>query len=327
MVFLSKKMLPHKFTSYPELGEFSSELDEYEFVKLVGKNTEKLPIADEQLTLKDILYDEERKTHYLVTSGGKKEYDPLIKIYWKLNERGEVIDSLSLPDHGLYRSGVIFFEDHYYDWFNTGHKTKKSYSEINDDTSYSLEEVIASISEATMVDASINYENYNQLKINLYMYKNKVWSLLKSTKLYESLNTETKKPIGYNCLNGRLSVVVAPYTINAKERFYDLNSYYGKQNLPEIKVDAFVKESYYKPPLFNTRSSGSAGWKGTGYLTLEYHSLSVAFKQATFKTSSYTDTKIYIYPPAPNTVQELVFVKTGDQQAFLGLYVLRERNP
>src|SRR5690606_21554706 len=148
--------------SYKSISEASLTSENHEMKKLFDDH-------DHYPPLKDFFYDFINKNHYIRTFDKSNECSDCY-IYWRLNNRGDITDSISIESGKLFNSGVFFYKDYYIDWFNTGDKTKKNYTEVIEDSTLTKDQIKAYIKEAEALDAGVDYSDFKDVKIDLFIF-------------------------------------------------------------------------------------------------------------------------------------------------------------
>ncbi|NMH89587.1 hypothetical protein [Flavivirga algicola] len=341
ILLISSKTLPKEVTSYKNPSE----------APLVSNNYEMIPLFNQKrrqgfvFTRDMLLYDYRNESNYIVSVDKSRNWETLNPhVYWKLNDRGNIIDSISVVDTRLFNCGVFFNSNYYIDWFNTGDKTKKKYSRIMDDKNLSLDEIKTYIDKASMVDVGVDYSNKKDTKLELFLFNESGWSILKSKKLFNEIipieeenDYQSKGRIRLSEMEDSetFSIKLEKYLGSFKKRFTVLKkgAYPSLEKKCVIKIEAFEKKQRFKPSFFSMTSHGYPGWYGTGFIKLKSKSISFPFKLEAFEDEKgRITTGIYLYYPMTETGKDLILVKIGPKknreqsQDYYGLYVLRTKN-
>ena len=340
LIYLSKLSLPEEVASYKSISEASLTSENHEMKKLFDDH-------DHYPPLKDFFYDFINKNHYIRTFDKSNECSDCY-IYWRLNNRGDITDSISIESGKLFNSGVFFYKDYYIDWFNTGDKTKKNYTEVIEDSTLTKDQIKAYIKEAEALDAGVDYSDFKDVKIDLFIFNGEGWSLIKSKKLYNEIvpveeerdyKSKGKKQLHLMRDTETFSLKLESYFGSFKKRYTLLDRFrptYLKNKSKEytFEVVAFKKIKYDEPSKFSFAdvSYGPPGWYGIGYVTLNYGSEPVIpFKLEAIEYEDRIETGINIYYPEMETGEVLTLAiisakrNREDPLDYNGLYVIRPK--
>lgn len=334
--FFSSKALPKEVTLYKSLSEVPVVFDGYEMVPLfIEKERPTIAILNDML-----LYDSINKCNYITSIDNSQNLGSMNPhVYWKLDDRGDIVDSISVVDIRLFNCGVFFENDYYIDWFNTGDKTRKSFVQIMDDNDLTVDQIKAYIDEALVVDVGVDYTDHSNVKLELFLFNGTGWSVLKSKKLYNEIVPSQEENDYESKGSERLfemrdiatfSIKLEKHLGDFKRRFSILkeNEWPSQEKEYVMEVVAFEKQKRFKPPFFSNESLGYPGWYGTGFVRLTSASVSFPFKLEAFEHDR-VETGISLYCPIVHPGEGFILVKIGakrnreDLQDYYGLYILR----
>lgn len=333
LTFISKITLPKKFNNYKTLSEAPLISKNYELVKICSETNKNACNCLSHIS--NIFYDLHEKKHYL-KGGNANEH-----IYWKLNNQGDIIDSIFVSNSRLFNSGIFFYNNYYLDWINSGDKTKKKYIEIIDDTSLTIEQIRNYIDRAIIVDAGVDYKNSS---IEVFTYNGIGWSVLKSNKLYLEIINPDKKNYESESIklykikdSETFSIKVESTNKHFQKRFVNLTNnitdYIKKDEFNNYEVEAFKKTKRKRNPIYSSNSYGYSGWYGIGYLSFYNESESITFQLDIIKHEKHNfSTGINFFYPSIDINQNLRFVNISTKRNretpldYFGLYVIRKRH-
>ncbi len=323
--------------AYQNLSQAPISADGFEIVKIFDHSKGSNKVGGSVITLEKILYDTFLKTYYLKTidySAGLESMNP--HIYWKLDEYGEIIDSLSIVDSGLFNTGIFFNEDHYIDWFVTGDPTPKKYLKVINDSLLSLGQIKQQIDQAIKIDLAIDYSDDANTKIKLLLYDGKDWSVLKSQKLFHQL--EEQKGELYKLQDKEtFSLVIEELLVEFKSRFTTLDyqppsNDTSNHSTVRIEKIAFEKTIYFSRPFISFNNYGLQDWYGMNYYQLSYGKAMFRLKSEGFNSGSSLRKGITSYHPTAPTSNHLLFIHVGQKETIdgkyddHGIYLIRKLN-
>lgn len=342
LIYVSKLSLPEEVTSYKSITEASLASENYEMIKLFKGH-------DDYPAIKDFFYDFINKNHYIKTFDKSEDACSDCYIYWRLNNRGDITDSISVASEKLFNSGVFFYDDYYVDWFNTGDRTKKNYIEVIEDTTLTRDQIKTYIKDAKALDAGVDYSDFKDIKIDLFIFNGEGWSVIKSKKLYNEIvpveeenDYESKGKEQLHLMKDAetFSLKLESYFGSFKKRYTLLTRFLptfleDKSKGYSFEVVAFEKIKYFEPSKFSFAdvSYGPPGWYGIGYVTLNYGSEpAIPFKLEAIEYENGIETGINIYYPEIETGEALTFASISakrnreDSQDYYGLYIIRPKH-
>lgn len=294
--------------------------EDYELYHLIKENIDCFD--------RNILFDTLNK-NFLAGTNSDNINNNEISVIWKINSKGEIIDSIALRD-GYYldeECGIIrnnIKDDHFLDWINTGDKNKKSYSEIiNEDSSLTRE----------------NWDNqfkelYNkaQTAINGYEHKwifniDNSWILfygLKNDDRFNNYNSEEYKKYPSKSIYWRLRDDVPMYV----NQFLRLNSEveasictrdepnpYKNYRSKLLSEAFFLYGKRVYPSLFSLGINGTdhlPGYHGIGFINLAYNNEILKFKTYAYKDNSFpgfnAQITVYNLPEKYNKDADILFL-------------------
>ncbi len=311
--FQDRVVLSEDYKTYKYLSDESNIASKIEVLKILDNWLGAAEI-DGKISLKGIWYDLKTETYVLIThltyyindyeeQGYYEENE--YPILYKVNSDGKIFDSLKLVEQhsldNLHDSGVIFNDDHFIDWVNTGDTKKKRYKSIVDGDALSKEELINILKNSDIVNVGYTLGMDGEGIIRFYIYFSGNWSVLKSTQLYNSKEAwewEEQK-ISLN------SIKLLPYLDSYEKRFLRLKSITQNESIQKpyrwtdpsnpLYLQYFQRTKKRKINSFNPYGSKRPGWEGIGYFRLKLnpdnddilHFKSYAFKDQD-KTWGYT---------------------------------------
>ncbi|MEN7551763.1 hypothetical protein AAG747_27860 [Rapidithrix thailandica] len=306
---VAKLLLPAAYKEYRYLSSNTVASENYEIKKLISGNASQY------------FFDKELKNFIIRIRDNK---------LWKINEQGDVEDSLSTSAH-LTTSGLIFEEDYFIDWVVSGNKSPQPYREILDADSLSSADVEAYFNNAAVIDFGMDYP---QRKGKCYLKIEGHWIVLEFTKRFEEFKQDFEK--GYYTVefkgqapknNERIEVL----KINAVFPFYHWED-------PEnpLHIQYFIEETSQSKSFYDINNTSRSGWNGTGYFRLNYHSETLYFKAYTFKRGIFEyapySPDISIYQLNSGYGVDLTLIElykrgnTKRDYSEVGVYVLRKKN-
>ncbi|KAA1242650.1 hypothetical protein [Aquimarina sp. RZ0] len=322
--YISKLLLPERFKNYIFLSEGSIESENYEIVKIIDNWKGKAQI-DGVVKLRHLFFDDLNKSFLLLTDF-KNYTNQEYRIIWKINKRGEVIDSIKTDFWSMpYNSGIFFENDYFMDWINSGNKTKKEYAAIIDGDTISETEFTTFVNNATIIDVDLNHTNKI---VQTFLNTDKEWIRIDSRKSYKNIDNDHDQILS----NNKLSI----YSEGYKKRFIELDNaikpfHKWKDANSPLYIENFTTVSSQSKPFYDINNHGKSGWNGIGYFRLSHNSEYLHFKASIFNGKSFgyiPNISIY-YPSKKN--QDLVFInlyKNGyDNRHYKvsGLYMLRKK--
>ncbi|KGJ91916.1 hypothetical protein [Colwellia psychrerythraea] len=321
--------LPKKFSEYNFLSEGDVASESYEVVKLF--DTWKGPtIVDGIIHLDAVIYDSEKEivlfeTHVIDYDKIDDEVEEKLpyRVFLKISKDGIFSDSITLDySSSLHNSGIIYYNDCYIDWANSGDKTKKDYTDIISDENLTLQQLDNLIKGASAFDLAIDYDND---LTNLYLRHESGIKLIQSKKLYK--NTEGSfGPIRMPTLK--------PYKVSYTPRFEEIHYAYEKPKngvmtdlTYSIDTEYFIKNEKHSSSLGDYNNTRRVGWDGIGYFNLEHNSEFIKFKGYAFKEK--LDRHLVYYPIGKDKSLAIIYLnKTAyDLRPFenTGVYVIRPK--
>lgn len=327
-----KKPLPEKFKTYRFLNETTIKSDTYEVKQLIDnlENKEKSPGI---IRLNKIMHDKKTK-NLIIFSEYEDNYPEIIRydMLLKVNNQGKEIDSLKINyDTPLYNSGVIFEENYYIDWINTGSKVKQKYVNVIDGDRFSWQQLEDTVNRADSIDIAVSLID-KELEVRIFLKTVKGWEMIKSKKILPRIEEEVM--IGKSVFSRKLP----PFTNIIKKRFIPIENNmkwpgFNKVNPnPKLYLEYFDRLTNHSSGFsFSININGNAisGWSGMGYYKLIHNEDSIRFKAHTHEGDVYTS-NIAVYCP-PDETQDFVFIqvhknKNGNRPLRnSGLYILHKK--
>ncbi|NMH89667.1 hypothetical protein [Flavivirga algicola] len=324
IIFLSSKTIPKNLESYKSIHEAPLVHDNYEIIPLFNQKKGKYDLRFSKRDL--IFYDCVSKSNYILANGKNDR----ITVYLKLNNRGDLIDSISIDDPRLFNCGVFFEHDYYIDWFRTGDTAKKKYSQVIYEEDLSLDQIKTYIGEAIEVDVGISYYDRDSTKIELFLLNKNGWSVLRSKKLYDELKSILRETYDLSHLyqmqdSETFSMKLDKHLGHFQKRFIipKTEEFLTLEEKCVVEIEAFRKEERYDPPFFSLRSKGRPGWHGTGFIKLKYKSTIFPFKKWVFEDDhGYISRNFALYYPITEISKEFIIVSANPND----LYIFRPKN-
>lgn len=292
---------------YPFINDKTIESERYEV-----RNINKASWAEH------VLFD--TANNHLIVSTGWIDAE-----YWKINEKGYVIDEYS-HNSSLLLSGILFDEHSYVDWAITGNKVPQKYSKIIDADVLSEDEFNQYYNSADEVEYDEFYDETKQVRIYLKI-KNK-WMVLETTKRIDEFD-------GY-ANSDYHEVTSKRYPKKQKNRLKVLTG--GRSTLwddstSKIFIKHFDKKGSSSRPFLDINNRGWDGYYGVGYFQVNIQDEQLYFKAQTAKMDSsfYPAIDIYMVPEQYRFKFEPVLIKVNAATRYrrppdeIGMYVLRKK--
>jgi len=292
----------------------------YLFENTVESERYEIKIIKSGYSSKDILFDTINKTFIIQRENIDRNTD-----YWKVNEKGYIIDSFYYSSY-LLTSGVFFEETFYIDWVITGNKSKQQYQAIINADELSEKAFKNYLDSADTVDFWINYKLG---KVRCFLNINNQWIVLESFsrvndfelaygKRYHEITSSIYSKKNSDRLQ-LLTDIIKPFA------WEDPNN--------KIHIQQFVKEGYRFASLFDYNNLDWSGTYGTGYFQIDHEGEQLNFKTFVYKKNDYYNPDLHFYL-LPETISEDIktnfILLTSRPMSMrdskeIGLYVLREK--
>lgn len=198
------------------------------------------------------------------------------------------------------------------------------------------------------MDAGVDYSDFKDVKIDLFIFNGEGWSVIKSKKLYNEIVpveeekkhlSKAKEQLHLMKDTETFSLKLESYFGSFKKRYTLLDkfrpTYLENKKGYTFEVVAFEKIEYFEPSKFSFAdvSYGPPGWYGIGYVTLNYGAEPVIhFKLEAIEYENGVETGINIYYPEMKTGETLTFARINakrnreDNLDYNGLYIIRPKD-
>lgn len=325
----SKTTLPNKYQHYAALASGDVESENYRLVQKIKQSIEHKSFRG-RVYVKDIFYDNVRNTYLLISEYAYSvEGLGTIKrpLFWKLDESGEILDSAMLDFNGrLLNSGVLFEDNHFVDWINTGNSAKQKYTAILKEENLTATDLDNYFAQATLIDIGTGSAEET---VNIYLQINGGWTIVQSKNFHKNIKVpEAKYETTYRA-------ELSPYTDNYPTRFTALENaikpfYNWSQPNQGLYLEHFEKRAKVKTTPFAVNGGNNSGWNGMGYFELNHHSQPLNFALPTFKNADSGfgyDPNMRLFRPL-NKDSKLLFLNVYNKRLneASGLYVVEAKN-
>ncbi len=302
-------LLPSSYKKFSFLYENKTQSEDYEIKKIIhGESYENILLntLNHEFIIEIVDSDYDRHNAGWTT-------------FWKVNKRGEVIDSLNTRSR-FNETGVIFEENYYIDWVNLGEKEKQKYQEVVNFDSITASQFKVLVNKANNITYDSDYKNET---VNCYIESNKNWIVLKSKKGFEDdFYSKEEKFFKYSNKSNQVLLSIE----NSLKPFHG-----WKDKRSFINIEKFVSKSRETKSFYDINNTSRSGWHGVGYFKFSYKSSVLYFKTYTFKSSSFgmhPDIRIYNVdiPDISFVIKTISNRKLGDRYSEeSGVYVVTKK--
>lgn len=208
-------------------------------------------------------------------SGKMDASRPWMDTYLKLNNKGQIVDSLS-RSYSIYREvlGHLITREHYCSWALDGDKTEKQYTNVSLDSSSTKEEMLINFTkhyhEAKIVRYRKDFDKPTKTWIHAaYFFMNDNWSVISQKNMldFEEMFKEFLPKPHYE----KIEYLQLPYD-NAP----------WVNSTDQLKLEHFQQTKYHKKASSGTFNPNNytrrAYWEGIAYLNLKIREDTIPFK-------------------------------------------------